>query len=385
MREMSYIRSFITLKHKDPKITLLYRFHITVIVVNLLALGIDTYAGRYYNVLIEVFVVLALFTNLWQLHKMAKLKEAAYVFLTVISISLFTLIYVNHFATMSVVFVLLLPLTTLLFIRLKYSLFIEMALFIIMALLLYMEYLNNPSNPLVQNPQALFNLAYTAIIIYIFGLLYHFSILKTFDELDASNRQNELLLKEVHHRVKNNFNVIASIIGLQANRLHGREKEELLKSRTRIESISMVHEMLYKSDDLEYIDFYSYIHRLSNLILGMYPNSQNVIVNIHTAKEKMPLEVMIQIGLMANELLTNSLKYAFENETGTILIELHHQNDHYKFIYSDDGIGSIEPEKLLKNNSLGIKLIHLAARQLNGSVTLSSPKGLHYEIEFDYA
>lgn len=355
-----------------------------VVIINLLAIFIDLFVGRYSNALIESSVVVVLFLNLWYFHLKGKLEESAYIFISVISIALFTQIYINHFATMSVVFVLLLPLTTLLFIRLKHSIFIVIFLFLIMIFLLYMEYLYNPSNPLIQNTQALFNLAYAAIIIYVFGLLYHFSILKTFDELDASNRQKELLLKEVHHRVKNNLNVIASIVGLQAKTLEHKEKEELLKSKTRIESISMVHEMLYKYNDFENIDFYDYMHRLSDILLGMYSNNKNITLTIVTTKKKMPLEVMVQLGIMTNELLTNSIKYAFEKDSGNIRIELQNEDKHYKFIYSDDGIGSQEPVKLLESKSLGIKLIHLTARQLNGSVKLSSPNGLKYEIEFKH-
>ena len=370
------------IKHTNSKVTLLYRFHITIILVNLIALVIDFMAERYNNAIIETSTLIALALNLWWLHHRSEVKKSAYIFLAIISTALFTLIYINHFATMSVVFVLLLPLTTLLFIRFKHSLFIEIALFIIMAILLYIEYLNNPSNPLVQNPQALFNLAYTAIIIFIFGLLYHFSIAKTFDELDSSNRQKEMLLSEVHHRVKNNLNVIASIIGLQANSLHKSEKEHLLKSKLRIESMAMVHEMLYKSDDLENIDFYAYMRRLCDLQLSMCSKNQKIHIDIIANKEQMSLEVMIQLGIIANELLTNSIKYAFENSEGTITIELRHHHETYHFIYSDNGIGSSNPQELLKSKSLGIKLIHLAARQLNGSVTLTSPQGLHYEIEF---
>jgi two-component sensor histidine kinase len=232
----------------------------------------------------------------------------------------------------------------------------------------------------VQNPQALFNLAYTAIIIFVFGLLYHFSIVKTFDELDASNRQKEMLLSEVHHRVKNNLNVIASIIGLQANSLHKDEKEQLLKSKFRIESMAIVHEMLYKSDDLENIDFYSYTKRLCDLQLGMSP--KDITLNITASKEQMSLEVMLQLGIIINELLTNSIKYAFEGEKGTISIELQH-NEKYKFTYSDNGVAHKNPQELLKSKSLGIKLIHLAARQLNATVRLTNQNGLHYEIEFE--
>ncbi len=379
---MLLARLFLDIKHADAKLVVLYRFHVSIIIVNLIALGIDFFAQRYENAVIEFATVSFLLANLWYLRHSMLLQRSAYLFLMVISTTLFTLIFINHFATMSVVFVLLLPLTTLLFISFKHSLFIEVALFIIMAVLLYIEYLNNPSNPLVQNPQALFNLAYTAIIIFIFGLLYHLSIARTFSELDSSNRQKEMLLNEVHHRVKNNLNVIASIIGLQANSLHKDEKEQLLKSKFRIESMAMVHEMLYKSDDLENIDFYAYMRKLCDLQLRMCSKNQKITASIIAHHEQMPLEVMIQLGIIANELLTNSIKYAFKSSQGNITIALEHQADHFLFIYSDDGIGSENPQELLKSKSLGLKLIHLAARQLNGSVTLTSPQGLHYTIEF---
>ena len=255
-------------------------------------------------------------------------------------------------------------------------------LFVAMALLLYIESLNNPGNPLIQNTQAMFNLTYTAVIIYIFGLLYHFSILRTFKELDAANHQKALLLKEVHHRVKNNLNVIASIIGLQENRLEGKEKEELLKSKSRIESIALVHEMLYRHENFESIDFKSYMHRLSDLILGMYASNKNISIHIESDIKDMPLNVMVQLGIMVNELLTNSIKYAFEKKEGEITIELKKDEEEYIFTYSDNGIGSESPEALLKSKSLGIKLIYLTAKQLKGTVQISSPQGLKYEIRF---
>jgi two-component sensor histidine kinase len=93
---------------------------------------------------------------------------------------------------------------------------------------------------------------------------------------------------------------------------------------------------------------------------------------------------MIQLGIMVNELLTNSIKYAFKEEGGVITIELYHHDGHCKFVYSDNGTGVMEPDKLANGRSLGIKLIHLTAKQLGGSIKISSPKGLKYEIEFNY-
>ncbi len=367
----------------DHKMTLLYRFYMTLIVVNALALGIDFFSERYDNAAIEFTVIVALIAGLWYLVRYQHLSISAYIFLFILSTALFTLIYINSFATMSVVFVLLLPLTTLLFIRLRYSLLLTILLFTVMAGLLYMEFLNNPENPLVQNPRALFNLAYTALIIYIFGLLYHFSIIKTFDELDASNRQKEMLLKEVHHRVKNNLNVIASIIGLQANRTEGKGKEQLRLSKTRIESIAMVHEMLYQCDDFEYIDFHAYMKQLSVLLLGMFSNQKKIKIAIDAKEMKVPLEVMLQLGIIANELLTNSIKYAFDHDGGTVTLALKHDENGYRFTCRDNGRGVEAPEALLRNNSLGVKLVHLCVKQLKGTLTLTSSQGLEYSIIFD--
>ena len=369
------------IKHDNHKLVLLYRFHVVLILVNLLAVFIDIFAERYSNIIIELCVVGVLFLNLLYLRYKEKLKISAYIFLISVSTALFTQIYLNHFATMSIVFILLLPLTTLLFIEVKESIITAVVMASIMGSLLYSEYLNNPNNPLLQNPQALINLVSAALIIYIFGLLYHFSILRTFDELDASDRQKALLLKEVHHRVKNNLNVIASIIGLQGNSLTGKEKEELLKSKTRIESIAIVHEMLYKHEDFESIDFESYMKRLSSLLLNMYASNKKIIVTIQSDVKSMPLDVMVQLGIMVNELVTNSIKYAFE-ETGQINMELYYNEENYTFIYSDDGIGHDEPNSLLKSKSLGVKLINLTAKQLKGNLTISSKKGLKYEVRF---
>lgn len=373
---------FLDLKHGDAKAVLLYRFHIVVILVNLLAVMIDLGAGRAISIWIETGVVSTLSLNAFWLYHKRDVSLAAYVFLAVISGALFAQIWHNHFGTMSVVFALLLPLTVMPFIRLTYSLMIEIAMVMGMALLLYLEYRNNPANPIIQNPQALFHLAYAALIIYIFGLLYHFSILKTLKELDASNLQKELLLKEVHHRVKNNLNVIASIVGLQANRLGGSEKEQLLKSKTRIESIAMVHEMLYKYENFENIEFESYIKQLSQLLLRMYSRAHNVTIVIKTNMQFMPLDVMIQLGMITNELLTNSIKYAFGDQPGTITVELIDEGKRCKFIYRDDGMGVENLSDFLKSKSLGIKLIHLSAKQIAATVEITNHNGLNYEIGF---
>ena len=361
---------------------MLYRFHIAVIFINIFAVSIDIVAQHFSNVYTEIGIVATLLINLWVLRRYQNLRLSAYLFIFLVSGFLFALIVLNHFASMSVAFILLLPLATLLFLTLKESLWLSFALFVVMALLLYNEAMINPSNPLIQNPKALFTLFSTGVIIYTFGLLYHFSILKTFQELDSSNIQKALLLQEVHHRVKNNLNVIASIIGLQERSLKGQEKAELLKIKSRIESIALVHEMLYRDDDFERIDFNGYLQRLSTLLLQIYASDKTIGVNITSQTQPLPLHLMVQLGIMVNELITNSIKYAFESNKGEINIHLAKDLEGYTLYYSDNGVGHEHPQTLLKMNSLGMKLIHLTAKQLKGSVSISNQKGLEYEIRF---
>jgi len=376
-------KSFVLGHYDDHRLTLLYRFHVAVIIVNILAIVIDLFSGRLQNVAIESAVVGLLSMNLWWLHHKGKLTEVVAVFLAVLSSALFTQIYINHFATMSVVFILLLPLTTMLFIKLKYSFLITMLFFLMMIFLLYLESVNNPDNPLIHNTQALFNLGYAAVIIYLFGLLYHLSMLRTFDELDDANRQQRLLLNEVHHRVKNNLNVIASMITLQSRRQDSAVKEELLKTQTRIESIAIVHEMLYQHEDFDNIDVGTYLKRLADLVFGLHGMRQQVHVEIEVEEIRLPLHIMVQLGIMVNELITNSYKYAFsEGKTGSIKMSLRTVESGYCFTYEDDGCGVEEPQKLQSRKTLGVRLIHLSVKQLMGEVQISSERGLKYEVEF---
>jgi len=374
---------YFPLNHEDPRALLLYRFYLAVIAINLLALIVDYSTQKHQNITVECSAVILLFAGLWFLRRYGHVTWSALWFVFTVSGVLLSLIALNHFATMSVAFVLLLPLTTLLFFPLRVSLLLTLLLIGIMGGLLYLEALHNPHNPIAHNTRALFTLAYSAAIIYLFGLLYHFSILRTFHELDASNRQKAMLLQEVHHRVKNNLNIIASIMGLQEHRLEGRERELLTKNKTRIESIAIVHEMLYRHDDFENIAFKPYMERLSGLLLQMYAETKKITVTIESTQQRLPLEKMVQLGIMANELITNSIKYAFpERENGTIQIGLQKNNGVFCFSYADNGVGVADAEALAQKHSLGIKLIHLTARQLGGEVKIVSRQGLHYYVEF---
>lgn len=368
----------------SPTEHLLNRFHLLVICVNLVAFCIDIYQKDYVNSLIEISSVLLLGANILFLQKKHRVKQSAYIFLLITALALFSLIYINHFATMSIVFVLLLPLTTLVFLKLKETLVVMGFYILAFSSILYIEYLANPQNPLLVNPNALFNLGYTLIIIYLFGIFYHLFIMKTFDELDSANRQKSILLGEVHHRVKNNLNVIASILGLQAISLNEKEKIPLLDTKTRIEAMGMVHEMLYKTDDVQNVNVQTYIKNLSSPLLNLY-NKKSIHVDIQTDNIRLPLQIMFQLGIIINELFTNSLKYAFISDKGNISVTLKKENESYILTYKDSGKGIENMNTLNKNKSLGYKLITLGIKQLKGNLTITHTKPLTYKIEFSNA
>jgi two-component sensor histidine kinase len=361
---------------------LLYRFFLVVLAVNLVALPVDFYSKRPYYIAVEAFMAFGMVLGIAILCRCDKIKWPALYFFLVVSVGLFVLIGISHFGTMSLLFVLLLPLTVMLFLEGRYIVLLEILQLAVLGTMLYVEYKNNPTNPILQHPNALYHLAYTAGIIFVFGFLYHASIRMTLRELDASNKKNKLLLKEVYHRVKNNLNVIASMIGLQARILEKDEREPLLKSKHRIESIAMVHEMLYRSNDLEHVDFRAYMQKLSSLLLRMY-GAENIEIRIEGENTGLELDTMVQLGIILNELLTNSVKYAFEEtQRAEVCIRLEKEAKGYRFVYKDNGTSVKNIDALTKGQTLGLKLVHLAAKQLKGEVNVCNENGLKYEIRF---
>lgn len=228
-----------------------------------------------------------------------------------------------------------------------------------------------------------FNLFISILTTIIVALVILYIVESSIMKLQKSNAQKDILLKEVHHRVKNNLNVIASILGLQANGKVAEIKEELYRSKSRIESIAIVHEMLYKQEDYEEITFNDYVLKLKQLILSMHLNSSNTTISLRENHNlTLPLNIMIQFGLIINEMLTNSLKYARNSEGIKIDISLSMQDDSFVFSYIDNGENTLEEASLKKSSGLGFRLIDLSVQQLNGSLTKHYNSGLHYEVRF---
>jgi PAS domain S-box-containing protein len=194
------------------------------------------------------------------------------------------------------------------------------------------------------------------------------------DQILASLKEKEVLLKEVHHRVKNNLQVISSLLKLQTEYIKDESDLELFKeSQNRIKSMALIHEKLYRSHNLAKIDFAEYIRSLSdNLFFTYSVKSSRVKMTIDSLKTEFNIETAIPLGLIINELLTNCLKHAFSaNDSGEILIKLTKQdNNKFKLLVIDDGIGIPANLNINDVKTLGLQLVLTLCTQLNAEINV---------------
>ncbi len=170
--------------------------------------------------------------------------------------------------------------------------------------------------------------------------------------------EKDILLKEIHHRIKNNLNMISSIMGLQILSLENGNYHDpkviLLDSKIRIEAMALIHEAIYEDNDLDRLNFEKYVNNLLKLINQTY--KRNIKIELHSDVDYLPLEPMKSLGIIINELFTNSIKYAFKDNN------------------LDD--------KIINSNSLGIKLVKLTVKQMRGSLDITRNSGLIFTIKF---
>lgn len=213
-----------------------------------------------------------------------------------------------------------------------------------------------------------------------------------FKDLERQLRMNiqekDLLIKEVHHRVKNNLQVISSLLSLQS-KMEG-EKYPKLKalyeeSQNRINSMATIHEMFYRSNNIEKLDFKEYLYKLViDLIHSFKSKDENIALEIETTQAYLSLDTAIPLGLIINEIIANSLKHAFENiPKPKIFVRLTKENKNYQLKIGDNGVGfNLSADKSIEN-SLGLTLIYSLADQLDSEIKkVKTENGTCFQINF---
>ena len=202
--------------------------------------------------------------------------------------------------------------------------------------------------------------------------------------LKRSLKDQETLLREIHHRVNNNMQIISSLLSLQSAHVNDERDLQLFKdSQNRVKSMAKVHERLYQSYDLSSIKFAAYCQSLLTDLFSSHRASPGIRLRTDIIDISFNMETAIPCGLIINELVSNSLKYAFPNNVGEISVSLRHYNQgQFLLTISDNGVGIPEDIDFKHSSSLGFRLTNNLASQLEGKIDLLRENGTTYRILF---
>jgi len=210
----------------------------------------------------------------------------------------------------------------------------------------------------------------------------------TEEQLRAAYEREVVLLKEVHHRVKNNLQIISGLLYLQSRQVEDQKTREIIhSSRDRIQAMSLLHEKLYRSKDLDKIDFIGYLQGLTRNLRNSYTSNKStgISLNINAEPINVDIDTAIYCGLIINELVSNAFKYAFpEGRSGQIMIEFSKDEaNSYTLIVRDDGVGMAEMIDLKHAKNLGLQLVYsLVTEQLKGKIIFENFHGTLFKISF---
>lgn len=197
--------------------------------------------------------------------------------------------------------------------------------------------------------------------------------------------EKDMMVKEIHHRVKNNLTVLSSLLNLQSRYIKDKEALGIFKeSQNRAKSMALIHEYLYNSSDLKRIHFGEYINKLSiNLFRTYVMDSSRIKLNIDVEDIMLDINIAIPLGLILNELVTNAMKHAFPGDrNGSINVEFHSKDHEYTLTVSDNGIGIPEELDYKNSHSLGLRIVNSLTEQIKGKIELDRTGGTAIKIKF---
>jgi two-component sensor histidine kinase len=204
------------------------------------------------------------------------------------------------------------------------------------------------------------------------------------NKLSVKNNENVLLLKEIHHRVKNNLEVVSGLLALQSAKIDDPTMQEvMLASQNRVQSMGILHQKLYQSEHLAFIEMKNYFENLCMNVLDSYNESERIKVTIDMEALELDVDTALPLGLIVNELLTNSLKYAFPTgEKGKVELSLKNLfEDTFQLRISDNGVGKSLDTKA-KGTGFGTQLVDLLTRQIDGEMIQEVSNGTMIIINF---
>jgi PAS domain S-box-containing protein len=206
------------------------------------------------------------------------------------------------------------------------------------------------------------------------------------EKIEPPLKEKEILIKEIHHRVKNNLQIISSLLNLQSAYIKDEASIEVFKeSQNRVRSMALIHEKLYQSKDMSQIDFSGYVSELVINLFSSY-NLDSTLISLHQdiGDIMLGIDLAINLGLIINELVSNAFKHAFpDGKKGNLFISMRRNEQQYQLIVEDDGIGFPMDIDFRKTESLGLQLIVSLVEQIGGEIFLSTDNRTRFEIKFN--
>jgi len=204
-------------------------------------------------------------------------------------------------------------------------------------------------------------------------------------EFNESVSEKELILKEAHHRIKNNMSTVSSIIWLQLETLKEPSAIAALNdARSRVQSMMVLYDKLYRSDNFKELSFKEYISQLVDEIIANFPNKGKVKIEKNIDDFMVDAITLSNIGIIINETLTNIMKYAFAGrDTGLIKVSAAALNNHIKISIADNGIGIAESFDIAKSGGFGLELLDMMTQALRGTMKIERNNGTKFILEFD--
>jgi two-component sensor histidine kinase len=205
------------------------------------------------------------------------------------------------------------------------------------------------------------------------------------EQIRASLREKEVLLKEIHHRVKNNLQIVSTLLDLQSGHTRDRQALEMFEeSRGRVRSMALIHERLYRSQDLARVNFAEYVRQLADDLYRAYKvSSEAIVLELEVDAPPLPIDVAIPCGLLLNELMSNCFKHAFKAASGGLLrVTLRGDGRNIILTVADDGEGFPAGIDFRNTATFGLQLVNTLVEQLQGEIELSAGRGSEFVVRF---
>ncbi|MBU1368520.1 MAG: sensor histidine kinase [Bacteroidetes bacterium] len=234
-------------------------------------------------------------------------------------------------------------------------------------------------------------IGFVLVIIFIFIILKFYrqtkrsnsKLVSQHDIISKQKEEKEVLLKEIHHRVKNNLQLISSLLNLQTQNI---EDESIISAiadgQSRIEAMVLIHQKLYQGANISSVDFKDYTLQLLDQISGLYPELKEVEKTVVAGNIKLDIDTSIPVGLILSELITNAFKYSYANKKGSIVLTLTKDEHDYVLVVHDSGPGLPKDFDPSTTSSIGLHLVRRLARQLYGTSRYEYENGSKFIINF---